>query len=260
MKKKIIYLFLLSILMGGCGSSKKIIYLQDVKTESKKIDNSYELKIQEDDLLSITVNSKNPELSLPFNLPLVAYQTGRPSDQTMIGGTLQLQGHLVDSKGDIYFPILGKIHAAGRSRLELANLIKDSLIKNDYIKDPIVNVRLLNYKISVMGEVTRPGTFPITSDRLTLLDALSMAGDLTIYGKRNRVYVIREDMGQRTINIVDLRSSDIFSSPYYYLHQNDIVYVEPNRSRIGQSVYDSNLPLVISAVSILTTIFLFFLK
>lgn len=260
MKKKIIYLFLLSILMGGCGSPKKIIYLQDVKTESKKIDNSYELKIQDDDLLSITVNSKNPELSIPFNLPYVSYQTAKTSDPTMMATTQQLQGHLVDSKGDIYFPVLGKIHVEGLTRLELANLIKDSLTTDKYIIDPVVNVKLLNYKISVIGEVAKPGTFNMTTDRVTLLDALSMAGDLTIYGKRDKVYVIREVDGQRTIDVVDLRSADIFTSPSYYLRQNDIVYVVPNRSRVGQSVYNSNLPLLVSGISILTTIFLFFFK
>ena len=154
------------------------------------------------------------------------------------------------------FPILGKIHVAGLTRLQLTELIKNKLIEEDLIKDPVVTVQFLNFKVSVMGEVSRPGSFTINSDRITLLEALSMAGDLTIYGRRDRVAVIREVDGQRTILFHDLRSADIFSSPCYYLQQNDIVYVEPNKAKAGTSEINQNTSASVwlSAVSILASI------
>ena len=151
---------------------------------------------------------------------------------------------------------MGKLHVAGLSRLELRDLIKEKLISGDYIKDPVVTVQFLNYKVSVMGEVARPGSFTITGDRITLLEALSMAGDLTIYGRRDRVAVIREENGKRTILFHDLRSSDIFTSPCYYLQQNDIVYVEPNKAKAGQRDINQNnsVSVWLSAVSVLAAV------
>lgn len=178
------------ILFSACNSTKEVVYLQDVvPLKQQDIERKYEVFIHEDDLLSIMVNSKDPELALPFNMPLVTYQIGSES-----AGQQRVLGYLVDTNGDIDFPILGKIHVAGLSRLELRDLIKKKLISGDYIKDPVVTVQFLNYKVSVMGEVARPGSFTITGDRITLLEALSMAGDLTIYGRRDRVAVIREEM------------------------------------------------------------------
>lgn len=183
------------ILFSACNSTKEVVYLQDVvPLKQQDIERKYEVFIHEDDLLSIMVNSKDPELALPFNMPLVTYQIGSES-----AGQQRVLGYLVDTNGDIDFPILGKIHVAGLSRLELRDLIKEKLISGDYIKDPVVTVQFLNYKVSVMGEVARPGSFTITGDRITLLEALSMAGDLTIYGRRDRVAVIREENGKRTI-------------------------------------------------------------
>lgn len=162
----------------------------------------------------------------------------------------------MDTNGDIDFPILGKLHVAGLTRLQLTDLIKQRLIEEDLIKDPIVTVQFLNYKVAVMGEVNRPGSFNISGDRITLLEALSMAGDLTIYGRRDRVAVIREKDGKRTILFHDLRSADIFNSPCYYLQQNDIVYVEPNKAKAGQSEINQNksVGVWLSAASILVSI------
>lgn len=240
------------LLLTACTSSKKILYLQDVQPlKQQDIENQYEVKIHNDDLLAIMVNSKNPELALPFNLPLVSYQVGYQS-----GYNQRILGYLVDSDGDIDFPILGKIHVAGMTRKELTGYLKQRLIDEDYIKDPIVTVQFLNFKISVMGEVNRPGSFDISSDRITLLEALSKAGDLTIYGRRDRVAVIREVDGVRTILYHDLRSSDIFQSPCYYLQQNDIVYVEPNKAKTGQSRINQNNSVSVwtSVISVLTSI------
>lgn len=241
-----------AVLFTGCRSSKKIVYLQDVvPLKQQEIEQKYEVFIHNDDLLSIMVNSKNPELALPFNMPLVSYQLGSESP-----GAQRVLGYLVDVNGNIDFPILGKLHVAGLTRLQLTEMIKERLISEDLIKDPIVTVQFLNYKISVMGEVSRPGSFNISSDRVTLLEALSMAGDLTIYGRRDRVAVIREKDGKRTILFHDLRSSDIFNSPCYYLQQNDIVYVEPNKVKAEQSGINQNksVGVWLSAASILVSI------
>ena len=184
-------------------------------------------------------------------MPVVTYQIGTQNTPQQ-----RVLGYLVDKNGEIDFPILGKLQVAGLTRLELTELIKQKLIDEDLIKDPIVTVQFLNFKVSVMGEVSRPGSFTINSDRITLLEALSMAGDLTIYGRRDRVAVIRETDGKRTILFHDLRSSDIFLSPCYYLQQNDIVYVEPNKAKAGQREINSNTSMSVwlSAVSILATI------
>ena len=240
------------VLCTSCASSKKVVYLQDVvPLKQQDIEQKYEVYVHNDDLLAIMVNSKNPELALPFNMQMVTYQLGSQSAPQQ-----RVLGYLVDTNGDIDFPILGKLHVAGLTRLQLTDLIKQRLIEEDLIKDPIVTVQFLNYKVAVMGEVNRPGSFNISGDRITLLEALSMAGDLTIYGRRDRVAVIREKDGKRTILFHDLRSADIFNSPCYYLQQNDIVYVEPNKSKAGQSEINQNksVGVWLSAASILVSI------
>ena len=242
------------LICSACTSTQKVIYLQDVQPlKQQVIEQKYEMVVQEDDLLFIAVNSKDPELALPFNMPTVTYQLGSAS-ATM--GQQKVLGYLVDTDGNIDFPILGKIKVAGMTRKELTDYLKQSLIKKDLLKDPIVTVQYLNFKVSVMGEVSSPGSFNISSDRITLLEALSMAGDLTIYGRRDRVAVIREEEGKRTILYHDLRSSDIFNSPCYYLRQNDIVYVEPNKAKAGQSGINQNNSVGVwfSAVSVLVSL------
>lgn len=244
----------LVILFSGCTSSKKIVYLQDVDPlKQQEILQKYNPVIHSDDLLAIMVNSQEPELALPFNMPMVTYQLGTLNGSV---GQQRVLGYLVDANGNIDFPILGEIRAGGMTRMQLTEHIKNRLIKEDLIKDPIVTVQFLNFKISVMGEVNRPGSFNISGDRITLLEALSMAGDLTIYGKRDRVAVIRESNGTRTILFHDLRSADIFNSPCYYLQQNDIVYVEPNKTKSGQSGINQNnsVGVWVSVISLLTTI------
>ena len=246
-----VFLCLIAFL-ASCSAPKEVLYLQDIASiKEENIDKNYEVIIHKDDLLAILVNSKDPELALPFNMPVVTYQIGAQTTAQQ-----RLLGYLVDQNGDIDFPILGKIHVEGLTRMQVTELIKQKLMSEDLIKDPIVTVQFLNFKISVMGEVTRPGTFDISGDRITLLEALSMAGDLTIYGRRDRVAVIREKDGKRRILYHDLRSSDIFQSPCYYLQQNDIVYVEPNKAKTGQSRINSNnsVGVWLSAVSVLASI------
>ena len=246
-----VFLCLIAFL-ASCSAPKEVLYLQDIASiKEENIDKNYEVIIHKDDLLAILVNTKDPELALPFNMPVVTYQIGAQTTAQQ-----RLLGYLVDQNGDIDFPILGKIHVEGLTRMQVTELIKQKLMSEDLIKDPIVTVQFLNFKVSVMGEVTRPGTFDISGDRITLLEALSMAGDLTIYGRRDRVAVIREKDGKRRILYHDLRSSDIFQSPCYYLQQNDIVYVEPNKAKTGQSRINSNnsVGVWLSAVSVLASI------
>ena len=246
-------LLCLLTLLVSCSAPKEVPYLQDITSlKEENIDKIYEVIIHKDDLLAILVNSKDPELAMPFNMPMVTYRVGSATS----GGQQRLLGYLVDQNGDIDFPILGKLHVEGLTRMQVTELIKQKLISEDLIKDPIVTVQFLNFKVSVMGEVARPGTFDISGDRITLLEALSMAGDLTIYGRRDRVAVIREKDGKRRILYHDLRSSDIFQSPCYYLQQNDIVYVEPNKAKTGQSRINSNnsVGVWLSAVSVLASI------
>ena len=246
-----VFLCLIAFL-ASCSAPKEVLYLQDIASiKEENIDKNYEVIIHKDDLLAILVNSKDPELALPFNMPVVTYQIGAQTTAQQ-----RLLGYLVGQNGDIDFPILGKIHVEGLTRMQVTELIKQKLMSEDLIKDPIVTVQFLNFKVSVMGEVTRPGTFDISGDRITLLEALSMAGDLTIYGRRDRVAVIREKDGKRRILYHDLRSSDIFQSPCYYLQQNDIVYVEPNKAKTGQSRINSNnsVGVWLSAVSVLASI------
>lgn len=252
LKRRNYLMLCLVVLLAACSAPKEVLYLQDISSlKEENIDKGYEVTIHRDDLLAIIVSSKEPELALPFNMPLVTYQIGN-----QYSGQQRLLGYLVDQEGNIDFPILGKIHVEGLTRMQVTELIKQRLIDEDLIKNPVVTVQFLNFKVSVMGEVVRPGTFDISGDRITLLEALSMAGDLTIYGRRDRVAVIRERDGKRTVMFHDLRSSDLFQSPCYYLQQNDIVYVEPNKAKTGQSRINSNnsANVWLSGVSVLASI------
>ena len=205
--------------------------------------------IQPMDILSIVVSSRNPELAAMFNLPVVTYPEG--SEAGLAGGYGQtLMGYMVDSQGMIDFPVLGKVEAAGMTRWELAGKIKRMLTDEGYLIDSVVTVEFLNFKVSVMGEVTSPGTFAVEGDKITVMQAIAMAKDLTIFGRRDNVLVIREQGGRRVIYEVDLTDVDMFKSPAYFLQQNDVVYVEPNSKKARQStVDDKSLRLTSIAVS-----------
>ncbi len=233
---KLLLLTAVVAILSSCASQKDIVYLQDIPEDYKyTISEDYESRIKPDDLIAIMINSRDVDLAQMFNLPMVSYQVG-----TTRTGQNTVLSYLVDSAGDIDFPQLGVLHIAGMTRSELAKYIKGLLIERGLVNDPIVTIQFQNYQVSVMGEVTRPGSFNINSDRVTIFDALSMAGDMTIYGKRDNVKIIREENGERMIATVDLRKADILTSPYYYLQQNDVVYVEPNRARAGQREINNN--------------------
>lgn len=230
----------LVFLLASCESKtyRNINYIQDVKADTvmAAIGNDGIL-VQPKDMISIVVSHRTPQLAAPFNLTNVSYQAGAETDNR--GSSYRLMGYSVDTDGDINFPILGKLHVAGLNRWEVAELVRSELAKG-LLSDAVVTVEYMNFKISVLGEVNRPSTFAISGDRVNLLEALSMAGDLTIYGRRDNVTVSREQDGKRYMYVVDLRSSDLFKSPAFYLQQNDIVYVEPNSVRAGQSTINEN--------------------
>mgnify|MGYP004508106377 CR=1 FL=1 len=230
-----------SMLLASCGSRtyRNINYLQDAKQDTAMVMKpEMGILVQPKDMISIVVSSRNPELSAMFNLSSVSYQAG--AETSVSGSYNRILGYSVDNNGDIEFPIVGKINVAGLTRWQVADKVRGELVSRNLLKDPVVSVEFMNFKISVLGEVSHPGTYSITGDKITLLEALSLAGDLTIYGRRDRVSVVRELNGQRNIYVVDIRSVDLFSSPAYYLQQNDVVLVEPNKVRAGQSTINEN--------------------
>ncbi len=245
------------LFLSSCNSSKNVTYFQDIPLEQNiSTVKSSDIKVMPKDLISIVVSSKNPELAALFNLPKVSYQAGSATSNESTAN--QILGYTVDSGGNIDFPVLGSIHVAGLSREQLASMIKERLVNGNLVNDAVVTVDFLNLKISVLGEVKNPGKYSIDRDQITLLEAISMAGDLTIYGKRNGIMVIREADGNRITYKMDLRSSETFSSPAYYLRQNDVIYVEPNNTRAGQSTINENnvksVSLWMSIASFATTL------
>ncbi len=216
-------------------------------TENNK---SYTPILKSDDLLSITVIGLDQDAVKPFNLP--ATQVG-----TSLGGYTQgtppPPGYLIDTDGNIDFPVIGRIKLAGLTRAAATDLLKEQL--KPYLNNPTILMRILNYKITVLGEVRNPGTFTIPNERITLPEALGIAGDLNITGERKNVLVIREVDGKKIETRVDLTTKELFSSPVFYLSQNDIIYVEPNRAKINSSVVNpGNVSLILSAVSLFVTI------
>ncbi len=255
---KIIIMAASVLVLGSCSTSKEISYFQDLRPGESELTLAAptEIRIQPKDKLSILVNSQDLRLTNLFNLPIVSQQVGQENATSQNRG---LSGYTVDSKGDIDFPVLGALHVQGMTREEVAAYIKKELQSHDLIKDPVVTVEFMNLSIDVMGEVNRPGRYNIDKDNLTILDALSQAGDLTIYGKREKVLVLRNENGAQRVYGINLCSADhLYSSPVYYLRQNDVVYVEPNDTRARQSTVNGNnvrsTSFWISLASLLTTI------
>ena len=230
-----------------------MVYYQNIDgLSSAAQSNSYEIKIQPDDLLMIIVSADDPETAIPFNLSTISIPTITNTNLISFRGQESIQYYLVDTSGFIDFPVLGKLKVGGLSRSELMQLLEAKIAK--YIKNPIINIRLMNFKVSVQGEVTQPGTYPINSDRVTLIEAISMAKDLTIYGKRDNVLIIRELNGVKSYNRVDITKADFINSPFYYLAQNDVVYVEPNKTRINGAAVGANTGVIISVTSLVITL------
>lgn len=241
--KRLLAMMAIVAVAAGCSPTTylQIDYLQDLNSDaSLNMKENMGIVIQPQDQLSIVVSSRNPELSAALNKPTASYQAGSEITSTTGGGAYRLLGYVVDNAGDIDFPMLGNIHVAGLTRWELQDKIKEHIISEGILLDPIVTVEFMNFRISVMGEVNSPGTYTVTGDKITLLGALALASDLTIFGRRDNVTVIREQNGKRNVYKVDLRNSSLFDSPAYYLQQNDVVYVYPNSVRAGQSTINEN--------------------
>lgn len=237
------------LLLSACASRKKVVYFNTEEAIKAQASN-YNPVFCKDDLLGITVSGIDPQASLPFNLPVAA---GSSNVSGYTTGAMVPTGYLVDTQGDIDMPVIGKVKVAGLTRMEVRDLLREKL--KPYLANAIVNIRILNFKVTVLGDVKSPGTFTIPNERVTLLEAIGIAGDLNITAKRKNVLVIRDTDGKKTETRVDLTSKELFASPVYYLNQNDIVYVEPNRAKINSSVVNaSNVGIVISVISLLTTI------
>ncbi len=251
--------------LSSCSSYKEFTYLQDAaEFDQMKVTQITQVKARVGDIVNIYVSSRNAESAAPFNLTAQGYRPGSGQSEIYSANTTQRAlGYQVDESGNIEFPQIGILHVEGLSRAEIVELIKDKLISNNYLKDPIVTVEFQNLKITVLGEVNRSGYYAMSNEHTTILDALAMAGDLTAYGRRDRVAVIREVDGKRTVIWHDLRSKNIFDSPRYYLQQNDIVYVQPNKYKASQSTQSRwNQPsvwisLVSTAISVVTLVRLF---
>lgn len=244
-------LFILLFLFFSCASKKDIVYYQNIdRINASQNITSYEVKIQPDDLLMIIVSAEDPEIAMPFNLTTVTIPNASNLQSAM--GQQTIQSYLVDRNGNIEFPVLGKLQVGGLTRTEVLQSLKDKI--GVYIKNPIINLRIMNFKVSLQGEVNLPGTYNITSERVTLIEALSMAKDLTIYGKRDNILVIREMNGVKSYNRVDITKADFINSPFYYLAQNDVIYVEPNSTKINAAAVGPNTSVIISAISILISL------
>ena len=225
---RILFLFLSALLaLSSCVSSKDFVYLQDMQVgERYHFERKHEAVVHRDDRLSITVSCKQPELALPFNTQTAAVRVSSTGEISSAPDGND-KGYRVDVDGNIDFPMLGKINVEGRTLAEVTQLIKNGIIEGNFIKNPLVSVDFLNFKYTVLGAVGSNGTYTVRGDRVTLLEAIANAGDLATNARVDKVTVIREIGNERQIFVHDLRSSNIFNSPCFYLQQNDIVYVEP---------------------------------
>lgn len=273
MKKKSIIIFMAACTLASCQSYKRVPYLQScgsptnpgckeiVINEVNEKDTLYDARIRPKDLLSITVNTSDPEAAAPFNLTVQTAINVAQGNNGYVTSQPALQQYLVNNEGEIDFPVIGRLKVGGLTKGKAEDLIREKL--RPYLKEtPIVTVRMSNYKISVIGEVNRPGTFTVSNEKVSLFEALAMAGDMTVYGIRNNVKLIREDdRGRRDIISLNLNGQDILHSPYYYLQQNDILYVTPNKTKaknagIGNSttIWFSVIGTLVSLASLIVTI------
>lgn len=247
---KYIYFSLTIILLAACAPRKKVVYFQtDLPAESKS---NYTPTLKKDDLLSVVVTSNDPESTIPFNLP----DTRMNTNSGYTTGSTERVGYLIDENGNVNMPILGSVQVAGLTRVEATELLQNKL--EVYLKNPIVNIQILNFKITILGDVDKPGTYKIPNERMTILEALGLSGDNNITAYRKNLLVIRDNDGKKEQYRIDLTDSEsIFLSPAYYLEQNDVIYVEPNMSkrssgafwRTSGAIFISIVGVVISTIN-----------
>ncbi len=248
--KKTVLVLLVSIILFSCVARKNMVYYRNIESmNNKEMTNSYEIKIQPDDLLMISVSCDDPEISKPFNIGAYNFtQSGSSNQQS--GST-----YLVDVNGVIDFPVLGKLTIGGLTRTQLMKMLNEKI--SLYIKKPLITLTIKNYKVSVQGEVAAPGIYNFDSERFTLVDALIKAGDLKIQAKRKNILIIRQTDGVITYNRVDITKADFINSPFYYLRQNDMVYVQPNRLVLQGSARSREIIYLFSAVASFLTYLIF---
>lgn len=243
--KKIILIIILAALVTGCTSRKKVVFFQDI--DQSQLDNvekhSEQLEIKVNDILDIKVKTLNPESAIPFNPQNIG------GAQNIRLDIIKINGYLVKKDGTIEYPELGTVKVKGKSTQEVQNLLEEKL--KPYLKNPIVNVRVINYKFTVLGEVNRPGTYEIVEENYTLLQALGRAGGLTINGKRKNILIIRHEDGERITKRIDLTQSDWMNSRFYFIKQNDQIYVEPNNPKVKRAGFIGDASTVLSALSVI---------
>ncbi len=244
----------LAVIFGGCVDTKKVTYFNSlsegvIPTPVANL----EPVIQKSDILSITVSSPNPEATAIYNAPnMISLSTNNIS---AAGNIAPASGYLVNQEGNIEFPGLGNIMVAGLTKQKAKEVITKLLVDNKLVVDPIVTIRYLNYRVTVLGEVARPGVLVVPNEKISILEALGLAGDLTIYARRDNVLLIREDKGSKLVKRINLNSSDILTSPYYYLKSNDVLYVESNSAKVASANRTQQLlPSILSGLSFIAII------
>lgn len=244
LKVKLLGLITSSFLILSCASKKEVVYFQDAQQFETLIDNggTFNTKFKVDDLVSIHVSTLDSEASAPFNLFRGAGEGGIRPEQV---------NYLVDKNGEIDFPVIGKLMIVGLSPSETRALLREKLA--DYLKNPIINIRIQNFTVTILGAVNRPGTYNVNGEQITILEALGLAGDINIKGRRDNVMVIRDFDGTKVYNRINLNQKGALRSPVYYLTQNDVVYVEPNRSGKTESTLDQRASIAVSVLSLLIT-------
>lgn len=252
--KNLLFIIFISVFTFSC-SKRNLVYFSDIgpdTTYSIPIDSLIEQRIQEDDLLSITVTSLNAESNMLFNAGVLmpSGDTGNTVVSTPIN-----ESYLVDKNGFINYPVIGQINLKGLTKLEAVN--KMSILLDEYVQNPIINIRLMNFKVTVIGEVQKPSTFIIPTEKVTILEALGLAGDMTAFGRRENVLIIREKGGVRSTTRLNLNSTNVLASPYYYLQQNDVIYVEPYKTKAIQSDANPVTFAIITSIITLLTLALF---
>lgn len=243
------YIIAILLLTTACSAPKNLAYFQDRPVKDYAAIATFpEIKYQPNDILTINVSGPDPKTVIPFNLPVVAYD----NDIVSAMGQRKQQTYLIDKHGNIDFPVIGTIKLGGLTREEATTTLKNTL--KEYINDPIVNIRLANFNVTVLGEVNRPGVYTINNEKVSVAEALGLAGDLTIFGKRENVILVREIDGKKHFAKLDLTSLNVLNGDNYYLTQNDILYVEPNKSKARSSRYNQNYGLLLSLASTLVAI------
>lgn len=247
--KSISIILIIGLIISSCASKEDIVYFQNANDyETINSDNSHTNRFKIDDVVGIHISTLDPEASLPFNL----YRGGAESPLGGSGGMRPEQvDYIIDKNGEIDFPVVGAIKIVGLSPEETKNLVKEKL--SPYLKNPIVNIRLRNFTVTILGEVNRPGTYAVNGEQITILEAIGLAGDLTIKGLRKNVMIIRDFNGTKVYTRVDLTKKESLNSAVYYLTQNDVVYIEPNKSAVTSSSLDQRTAIALSITSTLIT-------